>query len=756
MAVCALDDRAAAAVHYRKYVPVLNAIPVSSQSSGIRDLPEAEGPGYYLVIDYITEEIARFLAFGFKNPSTHLHVITITALAKVSAKMKVLSHRIEAFAKQSFDSSTDLDSEYRRQERRKRTRLDDSGQPLVINNKLYGYEEEESVVIKSYRRHHHCLSSHPDASDLELEYEDTQPDEGPILRDFELFADISDMCHATACIYRILWHILEDLSARNIPGRSPTSSTCAPSSTAPAPTSTPRSCTRAAFTNSRALLRASLSDWASTRLTNYSAIPVTLSINTDGLHQTAETVQVISIPDLVAAIVALSFLNPSVLSAVIQAYIATRRPAILQRIAPRFGSRAMYGTFASLQSTPTARQVRRQHEVSLEHTFSLVPSKSLSRSFLTNLNFLLDEAHRKTHMKVLRQSSTWATDETSITVPFGTRIEGVDPFNLTMFAWIIAGFSVVVAKGLRVRDWPWRDFIAGRVTCCSVGELANVTSIDPQGIITHLLALEDEMPLVTRGPYNSVLSHRGDGGDEGFSMDVQITIGTLARSGMLVVEVVTTDRGNGFGSGSALVCLDLRPDIERGADHGDWASTRHSREHTTHISHQQEDVQILACMNPPGECEPGSEIVLRWRETGWEKIVGVHDDVRNKLFAISRKNHLLRYEARAYAYTSQSPRKFLANCIISPTGRAASKQNDQGYWHKNLDMTRRCASWSRGRSTLRYRLGIDLLETLPPARRPPGHLTQGTSGGRPSILLLTYSGMVTLIPRLLAIPDADS
>jgi hypothetical protein len=44
----------------------------------------------------------------------------------------------------------------------------------------------------------------------------------------------------------------------------------------------------------------------------------------------------------------------------------------------------------------------------------------------------------------------------------GTGIEGVDPFNITVFCWAFAAFILVIAKSARVRKWPWQDFLRGR------------------------------------------------------------------------------------------------------------------------------------------------------------------------------------------------------------------------------------------------------------------------------------------------------
>lgn len=44
--------------------------------------------------------------------------------------------------------------------------------------------------------------------------------------------------------------------------------------------------------------------------------------------------------------------------------------------------------------------------------------------------------------------------------------------------------------------------------------------------------------------------------DDGFAIDVQPTVRTLSASGMVVLEVLSSD-------GPALVCMDLRPEMNR-------------------------------------------------------------------------------------------------------------------------------------------------------------------------------------------------
>ncbi|KAH9234418.1 hypothetical protein K456DRAFT_52721 [Colletotrichum gloeosporioides 23] len=190
----------------------------------------------------------------------------------------------------------------------------------------------------------------------------------------------------------------------------------------------------------------------------------------------------------------------------------------------------------------------------------------------------------------------------------GERITGVDPFNLTMFCWIIAGFIILVAKSIRVATWPWRDFLLGRVTTRSVSELASVTGLDEQYIILHLLSQQASLPLNIRGPYNSVFSW-GEELDTGFSIDVQPTVRTLFASGIIVLEVLSS-------GGPALICIDLRPEMNRFKPlymrkMKDW---RHRR------------VSLLVCVDPPRGDDDDNILVFRYQRIRWERVIGVYND----------------------------------------------------------------------------------------------------------------------------------
>ncbi|KAF5594607.1 uncharacterized protein FSUBG_9373 [Fusarium subglutinans] len=202
----------------------------------------------------------------------------------------------------------------------------------------------------------------------------------------------------------------------------------------------------------------------------------------------------------------------------------------------------------------------------------------------------------------------------------GSRIEGVDPFNLTMFAWIIAGFIILVSKSLRVGEWTWREFLKGRVTCRTVRELASVTNLPEQDIIMHLLSSERETPLVFRGPYNNVFSNTGG---EGFSVDIKPTVATLFASGLIVLEVI-------LESGSALVCLDIRPRVTAvtsGTEDSGYGldMVAHGLSKQRMVHRQREQCRVLACKDPPLQDETEKDILFRRQLLHWEKIMGVYN-----------------------------------------------------------------------------------------------------------------------------------
>ncbi|KAI4644515.1 hypothetical protein J4E93_006420 [Alternaria ventricosa] len=136
-------------------------------------------------------------------------------------------------------------------------------------------------------------------------------------------------------------------------------------------------------------------------------------------------------------------------------------------------------------------------------------------------------------------------------VPFSVqnRLKGVDPFNITTFAWLLAGFILVIAKSRYVCEWPWHDFLRGRVVCKSIKEMADVTGIDDQMILTSLLHNERDTTLITKGPYNGMFDRRAESGNEGFSIDIPVHLSTMLASGFIVLKVLSV-------KGERLICLD--------------------------------------------------------------------------------------------------------------------------------------------------------------------------------------------------------
>ncbi|KAL6718971.1 hypothetical protein ACLMJK_003206 [Lecanora helva] len=144
-----------------------------------------------------------------------------------------------------------------------------------------------------------------------------------------------------------------------------------------------------------------------------------------------------------------------------------------------------------------------------------------------------------------------------MSVPFivGERIKGVDPFQITTFSWIIAGFVVLVAKAQYVNTWLWHDFLQGRVVCRSVSDVCAVTRIDPQLVLMNLLHEERENTLTTRGPFNGMFSRKSENSGVGFAIDESVRLVTMLASGFVILKVVNE-------MGEHLLCVDVRKGVE--------------------------------------------------------------------------------------------------------------------------------------------------------------------------------------------------
>jgi len=199
-------------------------------------------------------------------------------------------------------------------------------------------------------------------------------------------------------------------------------------------------------------------------------------------------------------------------------------------------------------------------------------------------------------------------------------LQGVDPFNITAYAWVVAAFVMIITKSIRVVEWPWRDFLLGRVTCRSLSELRAVTGADEQDLIIYLLAKESENVLISRGPYNTLFRRRGD---QGFSIDVKPEVQTLLAAGLVLVKISTVD-------GVGLICLDFRtvPIID----------DKHIRTEIDHSGNFEEG--DLVCRNLPVAETKVKDIELsriraqkyhHYATSGWRRVFGIYHRLDQKV-----------------------------------------------------------------------------------------------------------------------------
>ena len=144
-----------------------------------------------------------------------------------------------------------------------------------------------------------------------------------------------------------------------------------------------------------------------------------------------------------------------------------------------------------------------------------------------------------------------------MSVPFivGERIKGVDPFQITTFSWILAGFVMLIAKAQYVNTWLWHDFLQGRVVCRSVSDVCAVTRIDPQLVLMNLLHEERENALITKGPFNGMFSRKSEKSGAGFAVDESVRLPTMLASGFVLLKVVNE-------MGEHLICIDVRKGVQ--------------------------------------------------------------------------------------------------------------------------------------------------------------------------------------------------
>jgi len=602
---------------------------------------------HYHLVDYITATVARLMTIQLRSHEIYGRAIIIKAIAKLSTKLKVLFHRLSAFGLDALHRHEKLRQSFRGLERV------DNQSDLSVR-----FGARAIYTVDNQRDDYKHMSTYTSRY-------------------------VSEMSEVSAWLLRMMWRVSRDLVIRETRGRAvdefdisfavyPTGSQdistmafqnrrghLSGSTSAVAVGLSHRAFTMlydvAAQTHSRALERGGSGPSSST---------LTIKTHTDGMGD--KVVEMRSMADAISAMVSLSCMDPSINESL---RIVCSTVHVSSIVTDLHAKARGFTAFASLCNKPPIsrtglpsqpRELQRGRSLSqsiLARDSIRVPtalrdldSRSADRSWgLVRAGERALYSSRSMRNRIAAAAQHWGVEENAVVIDcrrytvgimsvcatlvigglavgflVGSRIDGVDPFNLTMFSWIIAGFIILIAKAVRVAEWSWRDFLKGRVRCRSVHELATNTGLDDQGIIMHLLSLEDELPIFTKGPYNRVFS-RGD--YDGFSIDVKPTIGTLVASGILVVQVLTE-------WGPALVCLDLRahgsvlfhdePESLPGSNH------HHDRQRMVHD--QRRMVLRLVCKDPPTDADIKKDIVFQRQYIQWEKIVGLYDDMERKVW----------------------------------------------------------------------------------------------------------------------------
>ncbi|KAJ4129127.1 hypothetical protein NW768_007660 [Fusarium equiseti] len=560
-------------------------------------LDDAYAMTYYLLVDYITATLARLLSAGFTRHQIYWLSIIVNVLAKLSTKLKVLSHDLRTFSIKVVETYANL----------------------------------------RMCRDLHKFSAADNTSDIDLDMEMVNTDQVVDSGDTYLADYISDMGVVSNWLFRLTWHILTDLNTRNTRGRGTDEFEISatvfsagsrglstliyqnrPGHISGSSSSVAVGMYHRAFEimmdTAMSLRKNSAQGFQMARV-SYS----TLSIG-NGKSFPDQTFKITSMAHLISTMVVFSCMDPTLTEDITTVCNTIRASTVLPIVDSKVDG---YASFASLRNTPAeTNRPPLPDSRPLSESFILHsgnrrlsnPTDLENASWSWSFNTVTQkELHTSESMRrrISASAREWAVEEQAISVSclrytisvmigcgilvlgglmagffVGSRIDGVDPFNITMFAWIIAAFIIVVCKSLRVAEWTWRDFLKGRVTCRSVRELASVTNLDEQGIIMHLLSSEHASPLKLRGPYNSAFANSRS---EGLSVDVKPKVSTLFVSGMIILEVLKE-------SGSALISLDLRPQITTNDEEIDDAMSRQR------IVHRQDTAcLVLACTDPPQE-----------------------------------------------------------------------------------------------------------------------------------------------------------
>ncbi|KAG5743950.1 hypothetical protein H9Q70_013342 [Fusarium xylarioides] len=433
---------------------------------GVSGLADSEAPTYYHLVDYLTETVARLLCHSFRSDETDWVSFVLTVLAKYSTKLKVLSRELPVYGVEALNRYSDV-----------RRLLRDYPFAAADN------PSEISLKVTAVDRYG---DGNPD------------PERGPEDRYVATYA--SDMITISNWLFRLLWHILKDLNTRNTRNRHTdefevssvifaTAARCIPA---------------IAFQNrlghisgSSSGVAVGMSRRAMDLMLSIAAILEdrsrhepelrigisTLSIKTED-SGSQQDVNLRYMTDLISVMVISSCMDPSVTDDMARVCASLRVSHILSRIYDESRGNAAFVTLYNNLSRDRPL-LRRSHPLSdyldPNNVISGPPQPRQVEESPRKNDFgaiwAVEQQISATRKQIWDSASTWAIEEHAISVsclPYtlsimsgcailvlgglmagffvGSRIEGVEPFNLTIFAWIIAGFIILVSKSIRVGE----------------------------------------------------------------------------------------------------------------------------------------------------------------------------------------------------------------------------------------------------------------------------------------------------------------
>ncbi|KXH26374.1 hypothetical protein CNYM01_05262 [Colletotrichum nymphaeae SA-01] len=523
---------------------------------------DSELPEFCAMIDCITVTVARIVSLtpdqaSISRLGSFWHTITLSLLAKISAKMKVLGHNLPGYVAAALHDTRDLRGPYSRRQTLETPDWRDGERarrryPIPLSVPSAGPKFDtyfDQVEISALPALHAAVRPEILKSPTDT-YE-------------------SNMTKTSALLFRLLWRILTDLRTRNTRGHNQDefdiSAVIYPTEVKGV-SATIYQDRQAQITGSSSSVAASICATALNMLLDLTVSCTESSISNiveRDRHFASENAgprlkiavlsfsgkedfdyPISSMDELIRIMIPLSCMDPIISDAVFQTRVAvseTNLVAKVPRVAGGYSARVSLRHVISRTSTRYQGKALSQSlfferkgtnsDPPLQHRWMYLPWLASPTHVAQSSSHLLSTSWEN--------AKHWEIEESAITIPclrytlsimascfllvlggllsgflVGERITGVDPFNLTMFSWIIAGFIVLVAKSIRVKDWPWRDFLRGRVTCRSVREIVSVTGLDAQDILVFLLSSEVRTPLRSRGPFNSVFTFIDDGRDD--------------------------------------------------------------------------------------------------------------------------------------------------------------------------------------------------------------------------------------------------